>query len=361
MWRDSLETVFSGKKISGIMSIVPEKTYFFDEEIAMYPFPERQTRKIKKIMGFDRHRLSREETTVSDFCVRGLEILFKRKLIKKKDIGALVVVTICPDYFVPHISNIIHGYFELDSDVFCVDIPQACCGFLYGILQSCLLLDCLRDKKVVLINGDVLSHRISKKDRSEYPIAGDATAITIFENSKTEKDIYINICSDGKDRDALIIPAGGFAHPSSKESCIEKVCDDGNIRSDNDLRMNGSKVFDFVSERIPPVFRYTMDKLGLKTEDVDYYLFHQPNKYLLDRLGAELELPNDKYFTNIVGLFGNPHGASIPLSITYNMSDVVKECSKKCFFCGFGAGLDYGTCVMDLGKLEFCEMVEVDL
>ncbi len=352
---------FSKKRISGVISVVPERVACFDDEISQYPFPEKQTRRLKKIMGFERHRLSKNDSTVSDFCIAGVEYLLSHNLLKKEDIGAIIVVTVSPDYFIPHVSNIIHGCFGLSHDVFCMDIPQACCGYLYGILQSCCILNLIGDKKVLLFNGDVLSHRICKKDRSEFPLTGDATAITVFENNATADDIYINICSNGRDRDALIIPAGGFAHPSSAESSIEKKCEDGNIRTDNDLYMNGSKVFDFVTESVPTLFRKSMEDWHYKQEDVDYFLFHQPNKYLLDRLGMELAIPEEKFFTNIVENFGNPHGASIPLNMTYNLSNTLVHQVKRCCLSGFGAGLTYGICLMNLGKMNFCNIIEVDL
>ena len=81
----------------------------------------------------------------------------KQGWIQKEEIGAIIVVSLCPDHFVPQNSNIIQGALQLDSDVICMDIPQGCCGFVLGLSQAFMLLEHLNGKKVVLVNGDVLS------------------------------------------------------------------------------------------------------------------------------------------------------------------------------------------------------------
>ena len=122
--------------------------------------------------------------------------------------------TLCPDHFVPHISNIVQAECGLDTSVICLDIAQGCCGFLVGLMQACMLLEHM-EKKVVLINGDVLSHKVSKRDRNDFPLIGDGTAITVVENDSGASQIYYEMNMDGKRRDVLKIPSGGFRMPAS--------------------------------------------------------------------------------------------------------------------------------------------------
>jgi 3-oxoacyl-[acyl-carrier-protein] synthase III len=161
-----MRTVFQKKKITGILGVLPQNEVRFEDEIANYNFPEKQTMRLKKIMGFERHRVVKETTASSDLCVAGLKFLLEKKLIIKHEIGAVVVVTTTPDYFIPHVSNVIHGRFHLNNDVICIDISQGCAGFLHGLMQSFMLLEHLADKKVVLFNVDTLSKKVSKKDRN---------------------------------------------------------------------------------------------------------------------------------------------------------------------------------------------------
>lgn len=192
-----MQTVFHGKKISSMLGILPETESFFDEEAGNYSFPIRQTMRLKKVMGFDKHRLAKETSTVSDFAVHGMEHLLKNNWIRREEIGAVITVTLCPDYFVPHISTIVQGKCGLPSDVLCLDIAQGCCGFLVGLMEAFLLLEHLGGKKVVLINGDVLSHKVSRCDRNDFPLIGDAATVTVVENDDSARNIYYEMHMDG--------------------------------------------------------------------------------------------------------------------------------------------------------------------
>lgn len=110
-----MECVYKGKKISGILGVLPEETSNFEDELDNYSFPHKQSLRLKRLMGYDKHRLAKKKSTASDFCVYGLKYLLSEGKIRKEDIGAIFVVTLSPDYFVPHISNIIHGGVPFES------------------------------------------------------------------------------------------------------------------------------------------------------------------------------------------------------------------------------------------------------
>lgn len=356
-----MDCIFKNKKISGILTLLPENESFFDDEIGNYDFPEKQTRRLKKVMGFNKHRLSKDDSTASRFCVRGLNYLLERHLIEKDEIGALVVVSISPDYFLPQISNIIHGECGLPQDVLCIDMPQGCCGFLLGLMEAFLLLAHM-DKKVVLFNTDVLSHKVSKHDRNDFPLIGDLTAITIIENEENGNDIIFRLLTDGAKRDCLMIPAGGFAIPSSPETAKMEVTEDGNRRCLDNLHMNGGEVFNFVQREVPPMIEDLFNAYGIEKGAIDYYLFHQPNKFMLQKLADKLEIPYEKMFMNVVENYGNPSGASIPAAITCNIRDKMKSSGKyRCCLSAFGSGLTWGAIVMELGQMDFCEEIVTEL
>ncbi len=356
-----MQTIFKGKQISGILGILPESTFSFDDEIKNYPFPEKQSKKLKKIMGYESHCLAKESSTASDFCIYGLKCLIENGKVKKEEIGAIVVVTLSPDYFVPHISSIIHGEFGFSEDVVCMDLSQGCCGYLQGLMQSFMLLDYMDNKKVLLFNTDVLSHKVSSKDRNEYPLIGDATTISVIENNKDVKDIIFSLFTDGGRRDALIIPAGGFAVPSSVETAIVKKEDDENYRSLNDLHMNGMEIFDFVQTKVPPMIEQLFLDYNICKDDINYYLFHQPNKFMLKKLAEELNVTDEKMFMNIVENYGNSSGATIPINIVHNLSKLVIKERYNCCLSAFGSGLSWGAAVMEIGNMDFCEMIRSDL
>lgn len=356
-----MKAKFNGKRITGILGLLPREVGYFDDEVDNYTFPPKQTMRLKKVMGFEKHRLSKESSTASEFCIYGLNYLLDNGKIGREEIGAIIVVSLSPDYFVPHISNIIHGECDLTEDVLCMDIPQGCCGYLLGLMQSFLLLDIMKEKKIVLCNVDILSHKVSRKDRNDFPLIGDAACISIIENSEDADDIYFRLYTDGKQRNSLIIPAGGFAMPCTDETAVMKVLEDGNCRSLNNLHMDGTGVFNFVQVNIPPMLENMLEETGIKKEEIDYYLFHQPNKFMLKKLADKIQVPYEKMFMNIVENFGNSSGVSIPINIVYNLPQQMVKEKYTCCLSAFGSGLTWGAIIMKLGNMDFCEMVETEL
>jgi len=352
-------TKFRGKKITSMLGILPETVGLFDDEVNNYSFPPKQTMRLKKIMGYDRHRLAKDTSTVSDFAVYGLRYMLENKWIKKEEIGAVITVTLCPDHFVPHISNIVQDKCGLDTDVMCFDIAQGCCGFLVGLMQAFMVLD-HTDKKVLLINGDVLSHKVSKKDRNDYPLIGDAATITVLENGGDD-EIYYEMHTDGSRGKALIIPAGAFRMPSNPDTGVMADLGDGNFRSLDNMTMDGSEVFNFVQVEVPPMLENAFKREKLTVDDFDWFLFHQPNRFMLQKLAEKAGLPQDKLPMNLVENFGNPSGASIPMTAIFNCRDSLINSENECCLSAFGSGLAWGVVFMNIGKLDYCDLIESDL
>ena len=352
-------TEFQGKRISSMLGILPETVGYFDDEVNNYSFPPKQTLRLKKVMGYDHHRLAKDTSTVSDFASFGLSYMIENKWIEKEQIGAIIAVTLCPDHFVPHISNIVQGRCGLDTDVVCMDIAQGCCGFLVGLMQAFLLLE-HTDKKVILINGDVLSHKVSKRDRNDFPLIGDAATITVIENGGNDK-IYYEIHNDGSRGDTLKIPAGGFRMPSTEKTAEMVDQGDGNFRALDHMHMDGGGVFNFVQTEVPPMIIEAFERTGKTADDFDWFFFHQPNKFMLQKLAEKAGLPKEKLPMNLVENFGNPSGASIPLTAIYNCREDLMEEENRCCLSAFGSGLAWGVVFMTIGKLDHCEMIESEL
>ncbi len=175
---------FKNKRISGILTILPKKAVKFEDEMANYSFSPAKCMKLKLAMGYNEHRIAEPGQCSSDFCKFGLQYLFDNGMLKKEEIDALLFVSQSADYYMPPTSNLIHGHFGLKQDCLCMDINQGCAGFELGLIQAFLLLEQPAVKKVVLMNADVLSPKVSDQDRNSKPLIGDAAAITIVEKCK---------------------------------------------------------------------------------------------------------------------------------------------------------------------------------
>lgn len=354
-----MQTIFSGKKITGMLGVLPETIYDFDEETPN--FPRKRVQRLKNVMGYGKRRRAKKDTTTSDLCLFGLRYLLKNHLIKADEIGAIIVVTLTPDYFVPHVSGIIHGECNLSSDVICVDIPNGCAGLLVGLLESFLLLDHMKDKKVVVFTGDVLVRKSEEHEVfEEPPFDGDAATVTIVENVLNEKEIYCDLRMDGKERNCLIFPTGAFKLPWQQEG-ISVDIGDGILRKSNQLNMDGSAVFNFVQREVPPLIEDLLVFSGKQKEEIDWYLFHQPNKFMLQKLADKINIPYEKMFMNIVEQFGNSSASTLGINIVSNLGSTLKERSYDCCLSAFGAGMSWGAMIMKLGNMDFCELIESDL
>jgi 3-oxoacyl-[acyl-carrier-protein] synthase-3 len=348
---------FHDKCISGVLSVLPRHEIAFEKEMENYNFSTAKSMKLKLAMGYNKHRIVDENTNISDMCVFGINYLICEGLLKKEDISALILITQSPEHFMPPTSNIIHGKLELAADVLCMDINQGCAGFILGLIQSYMLLDQESIKKVIMMNADVLSRKVSKHDRNSYPLVGDAACITIIEHSQMPTVINAVVNMNGKGAYVLQIPAGGFKIPCGPETAQMHEDSNGNFRSLEHLVMKGDEVFNFVQTEVPPMIEELLSISKKTPEEIDYYLFHQPNRFMLNKLADKIGVPREKMPVNIVENFGNSSGASIPTNISYNLgSDILTNKYAVCF-AGFGVGLTWAAIQQQLGNLIFNQIL----
>jgi len=348
---------FKNKKITSVLSILPENVVLFEDEMENYNFSVNQSLKLKSVMGYNKKRVVTDGVTSSDLCILGLEYLFKEGVINKAEIDAIVFVSQSPDYIMPPTSNVIQGKLQLKDDIICLDINQGCAGYIVGLIQSFMLLEQSAINKVVLLNADVLSPKVSKKDRNSNPLIGDGASVTIVEKASDESNIYCSIKMNGVGAFSLHIPAGGAKMPTSEETAILIEDSHGNLRSKNHLVMKGDEVFNFVQAEVPGIINDVLEYSKLHKDEVDYYLFHQPNKFMLSKLADKIGVDRAKMPANIVENFGNASGATIPINITFNIADKIKESSLKVCFSGFGVGLTWGAVIMDLNKNTYIQTI----
>lgn len=348
---------FHNKKITGILTILPEKEIKFEDEMENYNFTTRQCMKLKLVMGYDKRRVVEKGVCSSDLCEFGMNYLFNNALLKKEDIDALIMVTQSPDYFMPSDACLLHGKLGLKKETFCIDINQGCCGYIIGLIQSFMLLEQPSIKKVVLMNADTLSLKVSPRDRNSAPLCGDGASITIIEKSNKNEKIIADVNFDGKNAFCLNIPAGGFRMPCTEETAIMKEDDAGNFRSLENLVMKGDDVFNFVLNKVPEQIENLLKKQNLTKEDIDYFICHQPNKFMLQKLADKLKVSCEKLPNNIVENFGNASGVTIPTCLSFNFNEILMKDTFKVCLSGFGIGLSWASMLIEIGKLKFNKIV----
>lgn len=358
---------FKNKKISGILTVIPKNEVSFDDYADKFQSTPKQMKRLKEVMGFDKRRISEKGTNFSDMAVFGVEKILSAGYIKKEEIGALILATQSPDYFLPPTTNVIQGRLNLSSDVYCLDINNGCAGYIVGLVQAFQLLEHMPDKKVLLFNGEVSDRRrsnlnnTSKANRSAL-LWGDAVAISVVENDFNENSaqIFSEIIMDGTRWHYIRCP-----EKSLKEISSVVNSDDISLLVKEIIRkkygksfMNGGEVFKFTEVDVPPVIERVLKDSGKTKSDIDWFLFHQPNKFLVETVAEGLGVPLEKAPSNVVSKFGNSASATIPLNIALNLTpDILQETFNVCMS-GFGTGLTVGAMTMQLGPLNFCEFAE---
>lgn len=350
---------FENKAIRGVLSVLPENTSYMEDEIINPDDPK--AKRLKRIIGYGARRRAKGTTTLSDLLKYGMDYLIDNGLLIKDDIGAIIVSTLSQDYIVPTVSSILQGDLGIPRDVFCVDIPQACSGFTVGLIEAFMLLEHLdKGKKVVLCTGEILNRKSDENEpRKEHPsFGGDIANITIVENTDMENSIFCSYYNDGSSRDALVIRNGGFRRPMTPELIAAQTSNLPCTKMD----MDGSAVFNFVQKEIPASVDEILKLAAVDREKVDYYLFHQPNRYMLEKLAQTMGIPMEKLPMQLTQELGNSNSGTIPAVITTYVADKLMEKDvKKCCLSGFGAGLTWATIVMDIGQLDFCENLQSNL
>lgn len=352
-------TSFHNKTISSIYTVLPKKEVSFMDEASNYSFSESQMKKLQKVMGFGTRRIAEEGQTVSDYAVFGIERMIEDGVFTPSEIGAIIVTTSSPDHFIPPISNIIQGKFDFDPDTVCIDISQGCCGYVVGLTYAFMTLNSLSNKKVLLVSGDLLTYKVSKRDRASRPITGDAVSISIIENTLYDNEIFCSIKNDGKDAFAVYIPAGGTRMPINEETTKEFVDEFGNWRGHQHLVMQGDLVFNIIINMTPPMLEELLDMAGESLADVNYFICHQSSSFTLKKLAQRLGVDSQKLPRDIVPKYGNSSSASIPVTMCEHYNEIYSDCkTKNIMFTAFGTGMSLGAVLMKLEPLKACKFVE---
>lgn len=352
-------TTFKNKRISSIYSVIPQNEADFMDEAENYSFSEIQMKKLKRVMGFDKRRVALEGETVGDYAIYGIRQMLNDGVIKEEEIGAIIVTTTSPDYFIPPTSNIIQGEFNFDLDTVCIDISQGCCGYIVGLNYAFMTLEHMQNKKVLLVTGDVLSLKVSKRDRASRPIVGDGVSISVIENDECTGTIYSALKNNGKAAFSVYIPAGGTKIPVTPETMEEKEDEFGNWRGLQHLCMQGDLVFNFIINDTPIMMEEVLNMANENINNIDYFICHQSSCFTLKKLRERLNVPKEKFPLDIVPIYGNSSSATIPVTLTQHYNDMYGEKeSQKVMFAAFGTGLSLGCVLMDVPKFEHCKFIE---
>ncbi len=353
-----MRTTFTHTKISGIITLVPEQYIHIDDELhTIYQGDQKALERIKKVVGLKTRHIAPKDITASDMALSAANILLDSMHIERSNIDVLIFITQTPDYFLPASACYLHGKLGLNTHTFAFDINQACAGYLYGLYVAHSLIDSGGAKRVLMLCGDTLSHFVNPLDSSLAPIIGDGVSATLLEYTQETLSAYFELGSDGTRFDKLIIPQGACRIPNKAIITDPKVWETSESRGLHNLYMDGTEIFNFAIMEEPGAFEKIIEYAGIAKEQLDYYFFHQANKYIVDNIAKRLKLDTTKVPNETTGKYGNLSGCSIPASICDTFGDTPLKKDLQISLAGFGAGLSFGNAILHLRKDFYTQKV----
>lgn len=299
-----------------------------------------------RTVGIRNRYIAPDSICASDLCRNAGERLLEALGWEKESVDVLLFVSVTGDYKTPPTSAILQDRMGLSNACFVLDVPMGCCGCMYGITVAGNLLSAGTAKRALVLVGDTGLRMGSMKDKSRVPLFGDSGTAMALEHDPSAEDILVEMNTLGAGYKALMTPHGGYRHPITKESFENEDFGNGIIRAPKDALINGMDVFSFAISKPPISVKNMLDRLGMdKDKDIDFFLIHQANKLIVDRIVKKLKLDETKVPYNLQE-FGNLGGASIPMLMTTNIADALAERPLTLMCSSFGLGLTWGTMVM---------------
>ncbi len=297
-------------------------------------------------VGIKNRYIAPKDVCASDLCLDAGERLLVGLGWEKESVDILLFASVTGDYKTPPTSAILQDRLGLPSTTFVLDVPMGCCGCMYSINIAGNMLSAGTAKRALILVGDTAMRMGNSKDKSRGPLFGDSGSALALEYDPTATDIIIDFNTMGSGYQALMTPHGGYRYPLTVESFIEKDFGNGIIRAPKDALINGMDVFSFAITKPPISVKKMLDDQFLdKDKDVDFFLVHQANKLIVDRLVKKLKLPVEKVPYNLQK-FGNLGGASILMLMVTEISEDLSSRPLTLLCSSFGLGLTWGTMIL---------------
>lgn len=327
---------FSKPEIKAIVTTVGRRAISFMESAESMGLSEKEALRLAKTLSLNtRHVVSGNQTT-TDLCFESAMNILATLNLDAKSVDALIMVTQSPDYASPSSANNLQHRLGLSERCMAFDMRLGCSGFVYGLSVAYSLVESGLER-VLLCVGDVASRLVKADDHSIAPIMGDAGSAILIDSGK--KDSFFQLYSDGSGERALYIPNSGVRY---NEFDKDLPCY---------IKMDGAQVFNFTLQRVPSMLSEVLTFSNFTKDDIDYFILHQPNKYILNSIQKICEIPDIKFPKDTQSIYGNQNSASIPGTISGFLSHVFERRQIRSIFAGFGIGLSWGACMIQTDKI----------
>lgn len=319
---------------------LPEQTCSTQDLAAA--FPEWAVEKIAQTTGIHRRHIAGPEECASDLAVAAARKLFASGVCQPAEVDYLLLCTQTPDYFVPTTACLVQDRLGVPLHAGALDINLGASGYVYGLGLAQGLIETGQARQVLLVTTETYSKFIHPRDKSCRTIFGDAAAATLLvgvEEASPWIGPYV-FGTDGRGAGNLIVPTGGMRSPRTAESAVPHEDASGNLRSRDNLFMDGAEVFNFTLRIVPPTVDRLLAAAGKTKEDIDLYVFHQANRYMLEHLRKRLKIPEEKFLVKLDEC-GNTVSSSIPIALQHAALEGRLRPGQVVMAVGFGMGYSW--------------------
>lgn len=344
---------FHNVGIKAMSACVP-KEVFCNKDLG-YLIPEEEIEKTINTIGIKERRLAGEGVCASDLCYKAALQLMVDNNIDPESIDVLLFMSQSHDYKMPATAPILQHRLGLSKKTACLDLTLACSGYVYALSTAYAYASMEGINRVLLLDGETLTKIVNRKDKVNWPLYGDAATATLIEKGDFGDSVFI-LCTDGSGEDAVKVYDGGMRNGTTQESLIEREREDGNIRNNLQIYMDGMDVFNFTMRVVPKSIKEICSECNVALEDVDWLVFHQANKFMTDFFVKKLKFNPEKVPYSL-GKYGNTSSVSIPLTIVSELENKLKN-KDKLILSGFGAGLSWGTAMIEVNGCRISHITE---
>lgn len=334
-------------RFAGMASCVPHR--ILDNVRDCPPSQRSERERLVRNIGIHTRRICPEWQTFSDLALVAAEKLLDELKWQREEIDALIVVTQSPDYLIPATAIILQDRLGLPQTTIAFDVNLGCSGYPFGLHLLGSMISAGGVKKALLLVGD-------KSANEKDPLFSDAGTATALEFDASARPMYFDLNSDGSGHKAIIKMVGGHREPFAPHHGCPIREDDGTLTWPSDLILDGPAVLSFSTQRIPPAVLRTLNYAGVEKDAIDYFVFHQANRMINETIRKKLALPTEKVPSTLAN-YGNTSGATLPVTITDQLHEKLGARSHKLLLSGFGIGLSWGTCILDIDGAVFPPML----
>lgn len=312
-------------------------------------FPEWSVERIDSKTGIQERHIAAPGECSSDLAVAAAQKLFASGASRPDDVDYILFCSQSPDYLLPTTACLLQDRLGIPTTAGALDFNLGCSGFVYGLGLAEGLIATAQATNILLLTAETYTKFLHSKDKSVRTIFGDAAAATLLRAVDAPEPLIGPFVygTDGTGANNLIVPAGGMRRPSTPETAVAVKDDSGNLRSPDNLFMDGAEIFNFTLAAVPESIHALLSKTGLQLADIDRFVFHQANKYMLDHLRKRLQIPTEKFEISLAHS-GNTVSSTIPIALKDAQLGGRLRRGMLVMLVGFGVGYSWGATLLRL-------------